>query len=105
RGACRSASCPTSQRVEFVSASLLRTCVDRAHGLDGVRLGGWLVGAIALHAGKAERDPAWVARARLDAVEGDLDDELGADVDDVTLSARLQLEEVLGLPGEHLVRH
>ena len=40
-----------------------------------------LVVAVAHHAREAQRDAAGVARARLDAVERDLDDELGPDVD------------------------
>ena len=64
-----------------------------------------LVGAVALHAREAQRDAARVARARLHAVERDLDDELRAHVDDVPVAAGLELEQPLGLPREHRVGH
>src|SRR5207247_2546460 len=78
---------------------------DRADRGDRVGLGGVLVRAVALDAGEAQRDAARVAPAPLHPVEGDLDDELGTDVDGVAVAARLQPEELLRLPGEHLVRH
>ena len=61
---------------------------DRADRVDRVRLGGGLVVAVALQAREAQRDPARVLRAGLHAVEGDLDDELGADVDGVGVAKR-----------------
>ena len=51
--------------------------VQRAHGRDRVGLVGALVLAVAHDAREAQRHAAGVARARLDAVERDLDDELG----------------------------
>src|SRR3954454_9946473 len=47
------------------------------HGREVVGLGGGLVLAIAEHPGEAQRDAAGVARRGLDAVERDLDDQLG----------------------------
>src|SRR5689334_2191253 len=78
--------------------------VDGEHGRERVRVLRPLVRPVPLDAGEAQRDPARVARAALDAVEGDLDDELGAHVHDVALAACLELEQGLRLPGEHLVR-
>ena len=53
------------------------------HRLDGVGLGGGLVVAVADDPGEPQRQAAGVARRALEAVEGDLDDLLGADRDDV----------------------
>ena len=66
------------------SATLNRALprVDRSDGVDRVRVLGALVGAVALHAREAQGDAARIATARLRAVEGDLDDEFGAHVDD-----------------------
>ena len=64
---------------------------------------GRLVVAVAQHAREAQRHAARIARARLHAVEGDLDDQLGPHVDDVAVAADLEREQPLGLPGEHLV--
>ena len=47
-----------------------------------------LVGPVAQDPREAQRDAARVARARLDAVEGDLHDELRADVHDMPVSER-----------------
>ena len=54
---------------------------------DGVGLAGRLVVAVAAHPGEAQGHLAGVARRCLDTVDGDLDDLLGPDVDDVTLGA------------------
>lgn len=54
---------------------------------------------------ESQRDASGVAGRALGAVEGNLDDLLGAGVDDVALPAGLRGEEPLGLPGEHLVLH
>ena len=77
---------------------MARTRVDR------VGVARRLVGPVPLHAREPERDAARIARARLDSVEGDLDDELRPDVDDVAVRVRLEPEQVLRLPREHLVR-
>src|SRR5215218_11363006 len=53
---------------------------DRPDRLDRVGLRGGLVVAVALDAGEPQGHPGRVAAARLDAVEGDLDDLLGAHV-------------------------
>ena len=44
-------------------------------------------------------------RARLHVVERDLDHQLGPHVDGVAVARDLAREELLGLPGEHLVGH
>ena len=72
-------------------------------GVQGVRLLGPLVLAVALDAREAEGDAARVAAARLHAVERDLDHELGAHVDGVRRAPLLELQQALGLPGQHLV--
>ena len=64
-----------------------------------------LVRPVALDAGEAEREPARVPRARLHAVERDLDDELRSDVNRVAVGLGLQLEQALRLPREHVVGH
>ena len=66
---------------------------------------GRLVVAVAAHPGEPQRDPAGVARRCLDPVDGDLDDLLGPDVDDVPLGRDRQFLEALGLPPQHLVGH
>src|ERR1700722_19040231 len=55
------------------------------HRLDRVRLGCGLVVPVAEHPGEAERDAAGIAAARLHAVKGDLDDQLGTDPHDPVL--------------------
>jgi hypothetical protein len=54
--------------------------VNRAHRVEGVGVGvvRALVRPIALHPSESECDAARIARARLDSVERDLDDELRA---------------------------
>ena len=74
---------------------------DGADGLDRVGLVRPLVGPVALHAGEPQRHAAGVAGARLDAVERDLDDQLGPHVDDVPVAPGLAREQLLGLPCEH----
>ena len=74
-----------------------------ADRVDRVGLVGRLVLAVAQHPGEAQRHAARVARAALHAVEGDLDDQLGADVDGPVVAVVLKLEEPLGLPGQQLV--
>ena len=76
---------------------------EGADGVDGVGLGGGLVLAVAQHPGEPQREPARVARAALDAVEGDLHHQFGADVDGVGVPALLQREQPFGLPGQQLV--
>src|SRR4051794_2685549 len=66
---------------------------------------GALVRPIALHSREAERHPAGILRAGLDLVERDLHDELRPHVDGVVVAPDLELEELLRLPGEHLVGH
>src|SRR2546425_12033709 len=51
------------------------------------------------------RNTARVLRALLNVVERHLHHELGAYVDRVSVARGLELEQPLGLPGEHLVRH
>jgi hypothetical protein len=57
--------------------------VDRADRLDRVGLLRTLVGPVPLDPCEAKRNAARIARAALDAVERDLDDQLRADMDDV----------------------
>src|SRR5436309_13527244 len=71
--------------------------------LDRIRLGRRLVLAVALDAGEAEGHAAGVLRALLDVAEGDLDDQLGTDVDGPGVGADRQLLELFRLPGEALV--
>jgi hypothetical protein len=54
---------------------------EATHGLDRVGVDRVLVGPVPAYASEAQRDPARVAARDLDAVEGDLDHELGADPD------------------------
>jgi hypothetical protein len=75
-----------------------------AQVVDHVGLAGVLVRPVALHAGKAERDAAGVARRGLHAVECDLDDELGADEHGDPAAAGLAREQLLRLPRQELVR-
>src|SRR6058998_776990 len=74
-------------------------------GLDGIRLVGALVRAVAHDAREAQRQAARIRRARLDAVEGDLHHQLGPHVHYVSVASRLELEQLRRLPLEHLVRH
>ena len=64
-----------------------------------------LVRAVALHPREAQRQAAGVLRARLQVVEGDLDDQLGPHVHGVAVAAGLAREQLARLPGEQLVGH
>ena len=77
--------------------------VDRAHRVDGVRLLRPLVGTVGFDPGEAQRQAARVVRAHLQVVEGDLDDQLGAHVDGIAVARDLTGQQLLGLPGEHLI--
>src|SRR4029450_6286530 len=78
--------------------------VEGADRLDGVGLLGALVLAVAADAGEAQGEAARVAGAGLEAVEGDLDPQLGADPDHPAVAGAVgQLQEALGLPAEQLV--
>src|SRR5450631_511513 len=77
--------------------------VDRPDGVDVVGVGCPLVGAVAQHAGEPQRNPAWIARACLHAVEGDLNHEFGPNVDGVVVTPRLEPKELFGLPGKKFV--
>ncbi len=70
-----------------------------------VRLRRTLVGTIALDPGETEGQPSGILRARLHLVERDLDHQLRPHVDGVVVPRDLQLEQLGGLPGEHLVGH
>src|SRR4029434_7738933 len=77
--------------------------VEGADRLDGVGLLGALVLPVADDPGEAEGEAAGVAGAGLEAVEGDLHHQLGADVDDPLVGgADGQLLEPPGLPGQEL---
>src|SRR5207248_8349539 len=54
---------------------------------------------------EAERESTEIHGALLEAVEGNFDDELGTNVDDDTVVARLELLQLLRLPLEQLVGH
>src|SRR4051794_3419126 len=73
------------------------------HRRDRIRLRRRLVLAVALDAGEAEGHPAGVLGTFLDVAEGDLDDQLRADVDGPAVGAEAELLELRGLPGEGLV--
>src|SRR5207248_9334903 len=76
---------------------------EAADRVDGVGLGGALVGPVAFDARKAQRDAAGVARAPLHAVEGDLDDQRRLRANRPLIARALEAEQPLRLPGEHLV--
>ena len=73
---------PPSPRGAYLSPHRRRlTCrllIDGLNRRERIRLGGRLVVAIALDAGKTERQAAGILRAGLDVVERDLRDDLGA---------------------------
>src|SRR3569623_1004808 len=107
----RVGAAPSSSRAVLMSPMLVqlrfttRVSGERAHRLDRVRLLGGLVVAVAEDPGEAQGEAAGVPGRALQAVERDLDDLRGPHVHDVALAVGLQLEEALGLPGEHLVGH
>src|SRR5262249_30200773 len=90
--------------VGYRAATLGKRPIDLEDGRDGVCLRGRLVGPIPLDPREAKGDAAWILWARLDFVERDLRDDLRSDVDRVIVAADLELQELLRLPGEHLVR-
>src|SRR5438876_983250 len=71
---------------------------ERPEIVDRVRLGGALVGPVALDAREPKRDAARIAARGLDAVERDLDDEVGADEDGDAQPPCLAREQLLRLP-------
>src|SRR5437899_12672359 len=97
----RSMESPTLSDGGVGSRSLF---VDHLNAREGVRLVRGLVRPVALHAGETERQSARVPRADLNVIEGNFNDQLGANVDRAGVAADLEREELLGLPGQHLVR-
>src|SRR5256885_13064693 len=79
--------------------------VQLSDGFDGIGVFGLLVVPIAYHAGEPKRQPAWIMRAVLQAVERDLHDEFGFHLDNVANLANLQLLQSSRLPVKQLVRH
>src|SRR5690349_4414636 len=100
---CRRAApcCCPNARLRLASS----TAVQLAHRVDGIGLGRTLVRPITDDAGEAQREATRIRRARLDAVEGNLDHELRADMYDVSIPAGLELEELRSLPLEQGVGH
>src|SRR5262249_50393838 len=92
-------------RSAFLHSPSLVLLEQRAKVVDRVRLGGLLVRAIALDTRKPQGDSARIARRGLDAVERDLDDELGAHEDGDPAPLDLAREQLLRLPAEQLVGH
>ena len=80
-----------------------RLLEDRADRIEGVRLGGSLVGAISLDARKAQGKATGITRAFLNVVERDLDDELGAYVHGVLIASDLERKQPFGLSRQHRV--
>src|SRR6185312_7875735 len=72
-------------------------------GLEGIRFFRRFVGPVALHAGKAQGESAFVARAYLNFVESDFGDKLRLDVDGIAVASDFKFQQFLGLPEEHLV--
>ncbi len=66
--------------------------MDSSNIVDGVGLVGALVRPVALDSGESQRDASRIARARLHAIEGDLDDDLGAHVHSVKAAQFTGLE-------------
>jgi Transglycosylase SLT domain len=73
------------------------------HRVDRVGLGGCLVVPVAPHAGEPEGDAPGVAGRRLHPVERDLHHLLRPHRDDPVAALGGDVEEPLGLPGQHLV--
>src|SRR5262245_44523020 len=90
------ARCPADTALPFV---------ERPHSCDRVGFLRSLVGPVGLDAGEAERKAARIVRTRLDVVEGDLDEKLRADMDDMTVDPGGEALKPVGLPGEHRVGH
>jgi hypothetical protein len=70
------------------------TQVQAAHVVDGVGLVRRLVRPVAHDPGEAQRHAAGVARRGLHAVDGDLDDELGAHDDRPAVGRHLPREQL-----------
>src|SRR6266567_4122503 len=79
--------------------------VQVPHGCDAVCRVRPLVGPVAPDAREAQRHAARILPAALDAVERNLDDKLRTNIHGVAVAAGLEGQELLSLPGEHLVRH
>src|SRR5215831_2941502 len=75
--------------------------IDAAYRVHGVGLRGILVGAIALHSSKSERETPRITAARLQVAESHFHDQLRLEVDGPAVAMRLALEEFSGLPLEH----
>ena len=75
-------------------------CTDR---LEGVRLGGGLIGAITLDTREAQREAAGVLRAGLNVIECNFDNQLGAHVDGVVVAPDFERQQLPRLPRQRLV--
>src|SRR5205823_13937469 len=73
--------------------------------VDGVRLGCRLVVSVSADASEPEGHATRVPVGDLHAVDSDLHDLFGAQLDHVAVAGVLQLEEALRLPRQHGVRH
>ena len=91
--------------VRALASPVELTLIDRAHGIDRVGILRRFVGAVALDAGETQRKSAGIMRARLQIVEGDFDNQLGAHVHGHSIARRLAREKRRCLPGEHFVGH
>src|SRR5262249_30665655 len=90
---------------DIQGAGLQAPFVDRPNGFDGIRILRLLVRAVTFDASKSQCESPGVARARLDVVEGDLDDELRPDIDRVSIVADSKLLQLCRLPRQHLIGH
>src|SRR5260370_7614086 len=79
--------------------------MELAHRADRIGQLRSLVRPVALDPGEPQRQASRILGARLDVIEGDLDDELGTHVHRVPVASGLELLQLRGLPGEHLVGH
>lgn len=63
--------------------------------IDMIGLRGSFVGSIALDASEPQREPSWVLATALQLIEGDLDHQLRADMDNSALAAKLARKQLL----------
>src|SRR5580693_4834041 len=75
--------------------------VNSSHRFHGVGVLGALVVAVALHPCKPQCQTTRIARARLQVAEGNLRDQLWADIHGPFVTMSLAREKLLRLPFEH----
>src|SRR5688500_1395891 len=74
------------------------------YGLKCIRLVRRLIGPVSLDTREPKGEPAHIPRTDLNRVEGNLGYDLGLEIHGILVTSDLDLQELLRLPRQHLVR-